>query len=178
MHIIIRTSRSASEVMKLIRASVAGLDAALPVIDVRSANEIIAASARPQQLTSGVIVAFAVSALVLAAIGLYGLISYSLAQRRQELGVRAAIGARPRDLMQLVLGQSLRITMVGIVWGSAAAVAVSRLLSAQLFDIRGRDPRVYAAVALLILVVALLASALPTLRATRANPLDALRMAQ
>jgi putative ABC transport system permease protein len=130
MHIIIRTSRSASEVMKLIRASVAGLDAALPVIDVRSANEIIAASARPQQLTSGVIVAFAVSALVLAAIGLYGLISYSLAQRRQELGVRAAIGARPRDLMQLVLEQSLRITMVGIVWGSAAAVAVSRLLSA------------------------------------------------
>jgi putative ABC transport system permease protein len=178
MHIIIRTSRSASEVMKLIRASVAGLDAALPVIDLRSANEIIAASARPQQLTSGVIVAFAVSALVLAAIGLYGLISYSVAQRRQELGVRAAIGARPRDLMQLVLGQSLRITMVGIVWGSAAAVAVSRLLSAQLFGIGGRDPRVYAAVALLILVVALLASALPTLRATRANPLDALRMAQ
>ena len=178
MHIIIRTSRSASEVMKLIRASVAGLDAALPVIDVRSANEIIAASARPQQLTSGVIVAFAVSALVLAAIGLYGLISYSVAQRRQEFGVRAAIGARPRDLMRLVLGQSLRITMVGIVWGSAAALAVSRLLSAQLFGIGGRDPRVYAAVALLILVVALLASALPTRRATRANPLDALRLAQ
>jgi putative ABC transport system permease protein len=178
MHIMIRTSRTLSEVVKLIRASVAGLDAAAPVIDVRSADEIIAASARPQQLTSSVIVAFAVSALVLAAIGLYGLISYSVAQRRQELGVRAAIGARPRHLMQLVLGQSVRLTMVGIVCGAAAAVAVSRLLSAQLFGIGVRDPRVYAVVALLILVVALFASALPTLRATRANPLDALRMSE
>jgi putative ABC transport system permease protein len=178
MHIIVRTSRATSEVMKLIRASVAGLDAALPVIDVRSADDIIAASARPQQLTGSLIGAFAVSALVLAAIGLYGLISYSVAQRRQELGVRAAIGAQPRDLMQLVLGQSLRVTVIGIVWGAAGALAVSRLLSAQLFGVGERDPRVYAAVALLILVVALLASALPTLRATRANPLDALRMAQ
>ena len=177
MHIIVRTSRAASEVMKLMRGSVADLDAALPVINVRSADDIVAASARPQQLTGSVIGAFAVSALVLAAIGLYGLISYSVAQRRQELGVRAAIGARPRDLIQLVLGQSLRVTVIGIVWGAAAALAVSRLLSAQLFGVGGRDPRVYAAVALLILVVALLASALPTLRATRANPLDALRMA-
>jgi len=178
MHIIVRTSRAASEVIKLIRASVADLDTALPVIDIRSADDIVAASARPQQLTGSVIGAFAVSALALAAIGLYGLISYSVAQRRQELGVRAAIGARPRDLIQLVLGQSLRVTVIGIVWGAAAALAVSRLLSAQLFGVSGRDPRVYVAIALLILVVALVASALPTLRATRANPLDALRMGQ
>jgi putative ABC transport system permease protein len=125
-----------------------------------------------------VVGAFAVSALILAAIGLYGLVSYSVAQRRQELGVRAAVGARPRDLMQLVLGQSLRVTAIGIVWGAAAALALGRLLSAQLFGVGGRDPRVYVAVALLILVVSLLASVLPTLRATRANPLDALRPAQ
>ena len=178
MHIIVRTSRAASEVITLIRTSVAGLDAALPIIEIRSADDIVAASARPQQLTGSVIGAFAVSALILAAIGLYGIISYSVAQRRQELGVRAAIGARPRDLMRLVMGQSLRATVIGIVWGAAAALAVSRLLSAQLFGVGGRDPRVYAAVALLILVVALLASALPTLRATRANPFDALRMTQ
>jgi putative ABC transport system permease protein len=125
-----------------------------------------------------VIAAFAVSALVLAAIGLYGLISYSVAQRRHELGVRAAIGAQPCDLIRLVLGQSLRVTVIGIAWGAAAALAVSRVLSAQLFGVGGRDPRVYAAIALLILVVALLASALPTLRATRANPLDALHTTQ
>jgi putative ABC transport system permease protein len=178
MRVIVRTSAPLSEAMHQIRASVAGLDASLPVIDVRSADDIVAASARPQQLTGSVIGAFAVSALVLAAIGLYGLISYSVAQRQQELGVRAAIGARPRHLMRLVLGQSLHVTVIGIVCGTAAGLAVSRLLSAQLFGISGRNPRVYAAVALLILVVTLLAGTLPTLRASRANPLDALRMSQ
>src|SRR5262249_23577153 len=114
MHIVVRTPRAASEVITLIRASVAELDAALPLIDVRSAGDIVAAAARPQQLTGSVIGAFAVSALALAAIGLYGLISYSVAQRRQELGVRAAIGARPGDLVRLVLGQSLRVSIIGI----------------------------------------------------------------
>ncbi|HEY6211787.1 MAG TPA: FtsX-like permease family protein, partial [Vicinamibacterales bacterium] len=178
MHVIVRTSRAASEVMKVIRGTVAGLDASLPIIDVRSGDDIIAASARPQQLTGSVIGAFALSALVLAAIGLYGLISYSVAQRRQELGVRAAIGARPRDLMLLVLGQSVSVTAIGVVCGAAAALAVSRLLSTQLFGVSERDPRVYAAVALFISVIAVVASALPALRATRANPLDALRMEQ
>ena len=177
MRIIVRTSRATSEVLKLIRVSVASLDAALPVIDVKSADDIVTASARPQQLTGSLIGAFAVSALVLTAIGLYGLISYSVAQRRQELGVRAAIGARPRDLMRLVLGQCLSVTAIGIMCGAAAALAVSRLLSAHLFGVGGRDPRVYATVALLIVIVTLLASALPTLRASRANPLDTLRMA-
>src|SRR5262249_10332219 len=113
--------------------------------------------------------------LALAAIGLYGLISYSVAQRRQELGIRAAIGARPLDLVRLVLGQSLRVIVIGIVCGAGAALAVSGVLATQLFGVSGRDPRVYAAVAMLILIVAMLASAVPTLRATRANPLDALR---
>jgi putative ABC transport system permease protein len=175
MRVIVRTSRPGSEAMNLIRGSVAGLDAALPVIDIRSADDIVAASARPQQLTGSVISAFALSALVLAAIGLYGLISHSVAQRQHELGVRAAIGARPRDLMQLVLGQGLRMTVIGIVCGVITALAVSRVLSLQLFGVGGRDPRVYAAVALLILAVTLLASALPTLRASRVNPVDALR---
>jgi putative ABC transport system permease protein len=178
MHIIVRTPRATSEVTKLIRASAASLDAAVPVIDVKSADDIVAASARPQQLTGNVIGAFAVSALVLAAIGLYGLISYSVAERRQEFGIRAAIGARSRDLRRLVLGQSIRVTVIGIAWGAIAALAVSRLLSAQLFGVGARDPRVYAAVGLLILVVSLLASALPTMRASRANPSDVLRMTQ
>ena len=176
MRVMVRTSRPMSNATDLIRASVTNLDAALPVIDMRSTDDIVAASARPQQLTGSVIGAFAVSALVLAAIGLYGLISYSVAQRRQELGVRAALGARPRDLMRLVLGESLRVTVIGIVCGVAGALAVSRLLSAQLFGVGGRDPRAYGAVALVILVVALLASAVPTLRATRALPLDSLRV--
>jgi putative ABC transport system permease protein len=178
MRVIVRTSRPASEAMRRVRASVAALDAALPVIDVRSGDELVAASARPQQLTGSVIGAFALSALILSAIGLYGLISYSVAQQRQELGVRAAIGARPRDLMKLVIGPGLRVTVIGIGCGVLAALAASRVLSSQLFGVVGHDPRVYAAVALLILAVTLLASALPTLRASRVNPLDVLRSAQ
>lgn len=178
MRIIVRTPRAAGEAIQRVRASVADLDAALPVIDVKSAGDIVAACARPRQLSGSVIGAFAVSALVLSAIGLYGLISYSVAQRRQELGVRAAIGARPRDLIALVLGQCVRVAAVGIVCGAGAALAVSRLLSAQLFGVDARDPRVYAGVASLILVVTLLASALPTLRASRSSPLDALRPAR
>src|SRR5204862_106873 len=99
MHIIVRTSRATSDVMKLIRSTVADLDAALPVIDVRSADDIVAASARPQQLTGRVIGAFAVSALGLAAIGLYGLISYSVAQR---LAAPVAEGGGARDRAQVV----------------------------------------------------------------------------
>jgi hypothetical protein len=177
MRVIVRTPRPGSEAMNLVRASVATLDAALPVIDVRSGDDLVAASARPQQLSGGVMSAFALSALVLSAIGLYGLISYFVAQQRQELGVRAAIGARPRDLMQLVLWQGLRVTVIGIGCGVLGALAVSRVLSSQLFGVGGRDPGVYAAVALLILAVTLVASALPTLRASRANPVDALRSA-
>jgi predicted permease len=178
MRIIVRTSHATGEAIQRIRASVADLDPALPVIDVKSASDIVAASARPRQLSGSVIGAFAVSAIGLAAIGLYGLISYSVEQRRREFGVRAAVGARPYDLINLVLGQSLGVAAVGIVCGAAAALAVSNLLSAQLFGVGARDPRVYVAVALLVLVVTLLASALPTLRAARSSPLDALRMTQ
>jgi len=89
-----------------------------------------------------------------------------------------SIRKAPGFSMRLVLEQSLRVTMIGIIWGAAAALAVSRVLSAQLFGVGGRDPRVYAAVALLIVIVTLLTSALPTRRASRANPLDALRMAE
>ena len=178
MRIIVRTSRATGEAIQRVRASVADLDSALPVIDVKSAGDIVAASARPRQLSGTVIGAFAVSAVVLAAIGLYGLIRYSVEQRRQEFGVRAAIGARPYDLINLVLGQSLRLAAVGIVCGAAIALAVSYPLSSQLFGVSARDPRVYAGVVLLILVVTLLASALPTLRAARSSPLDALRIAQ
>lgn len=177
MRIIVRTARATGEAIQRVRASIAHLDSALPVIDVKSASDIVAASARPRQLSGAVISSFAMSAVVLAAIGLYGLIKYSVEQRRQEFGVRAAIGARPLDLINLVLGHTLRLVVVGIVSGAAVALAVSHLLSAQLFGISARDPLVYIGVALLILVVTVLASALPTLRAARNSPLDALRIA-
>jgi putative ABC transport system permease protein len=178
MHIIVRTSRRANDVVKTLRTSVASIDVALPLIDITSAPELVANSVRPQKLTSDVIGAFAVSALLLAAIGLYGVISYSVAQRTQELGIRAALGAQARDLLRLVLRQSLGVTLVGVVLGALGALAGSRLLSAELFGVSATDPRVFAGVAFLLFVVAVVSSALPALRATRVSPLDALRTAQ
>lgn len=178
MYIIVRTSHAMGDVVSLLRRSLAGIDPALPIADVRSGPEIVASSARSEQLTSTVLGAFAISALLLAAIGLYGVISYSVAQRTQELGVRAALGAQRRDLVRLVLAQSLGLAAIGIGCGAAVSLFVTRLLSAQLFGVGATDPTVFAGVAILVLLVALVASALPTLRATRANPLDALRVAQ
>ena len=177
MYIIVRTPRTMSQVAGVMRTSIAGLDPALPLIDVKSASELVASSARQPELTSDVLAAFALSALVLAAIGLYGVISYSVAQRTQELGIRAALGARRSDLVRLVLAQTLGLTAAGLVVGALASVSASGLVSAQLFGVAARDTRVYAVVGLLILVVALAATAWPTVRATRVSPLDALRLA-
>jgi ABC-type antimicrobial peptide transport system permease subunit len=175
MHIIVRTSRAASEVVGLMRATITGLDPALPLIDVKSASDVVASSAREQELVTDVLEAFAVAALLLAAIGLYGVISYSVAQRTQELGIRAALGAGRADLVRLVLIQSLGLTAVGVFVGGVSAIAASGLVSSQLFGVAARDPRIYATVGILVFVMSLLAAALPTLRATRVNPLDALR---
>ena len=179
MRLIVRTSRATGEAIQRVRASVADLDSALPIIDVKSAGDIVATSARPRQL-SGTVIGGRLpcqrwSWPQSASTGSSG---YSVEQRRQEFGIRAAIGARPRDLINLVLGQSLRLAAVGIACGAAIALAVSYPLASQLFGVSARDPRVYAGVALLILVVTLLASALPTMRAARSSPLDALRIVQ
>jgi putative ABC transport system permease protein len=178
MRIIVRTARATSEVLGVVRASVASLDATLPVIDVETAPELIATSVRPQRLTGAVIGAFAISALLLAAIGLYGVIAYTVSQRRQELGIRAALGAQAGDLVALVLVESAGITALGILVGALASLAASRLLAAYLFGVSATDPTVLASVAGVVACVALLSSAVPTLRATRANPLDTLRGAQ
>lgn len=179
MYIVVRTSSSAvSEVVSLVRQSVAGIDPALPVINVKTGPDLVASSVRPEQLTSAVLGAFAISALLLAAIGLYGVISYSVAERTQELGVRAALGAQRGDLMRLVLAQTLGVAAVGAGCGAGLSLAVARFLSAQLFGVSASSPRVFGAVAILVFLVALLAGTLPTLRATRVNPLDALRVGQ
>jgi ABC-type antimicrobial peptide transport system permease subunit len=108
---------------------------------------------------------------------LYGVISYSVAQRTQEFGIRAAVGALTSDLMRLVLLQTAALVGAGIVIGVAISVAARRLIEAQLFGVSGRDPIEFAFTTVLLAIVALLASAVPTLRAARADPLDALRNA-
>jgi ABC-type antimicrobial peptide transport system permease subunit len=115
------------------------------------------------------------SALLLAAIGLYGVVSYSVAQRTQEFGIRAAIGAQWSDLIGLVLRQTAWLVGVGIIVGIVLSVAARRLIDAQLFGVSGGDPAEFVFTAALLAVVGLVASAVPTVRAARADPLEALR---
>jgi putative ABC transport system permease protein len=118
---------------------------------------------------------FAGLALVLAAIGLYGVTAYSVAQRTRELGIRVALGARGGMVLRLVLAQGARLTLIGLAVGTAAALALTRVMEALLFGVGARDPITFAAVGLLLMGVSLVASLIPAYRATRVDPLVALK---
>jgi ABC-type antimicrobial peptide transport system permease subunit len=118
---------------------------------------------------------FAVLALLLAAIGLYGVIAYSVAQRTREFGIRYALGAQVRDVLRLVMGQGARLTAFGLVLGLLAAAAVARLMETLLFRTKAYDPLVFVGVVFVLAVIGLLAALLPALRATKADPVAALR---
>jgi putative ABC transport system permease protein len=119
--------------------------------------------------------AFGILALIVAAVGLYGVIGYNVTQRMHELGVRVALGAQRGDILRLVVGQGVRFAVAGIVLGSLLALLIGGWLQPLLFKQSARDPIVYAAVGLLLLLVALVATALPAVRATRADPNASLR---
>jgi ABC-type antimicrobial peptide transport system permease subunit len=122
-----------------------------------------------------VLTSFGGVSLLLAAVGIFGVISYSVAQRTRELGIRIALGAQARGVLRLVLGGALRLLAAGVVFGLIGAFALTRFLSAFLFGVSANDPATFAVVSLALAVVALLASYLPALRATRVDPLAALR---
>jgi ABC-type antimicrobial peptide transport system permease subunit len=138
-------------------------------------TELIDDSVAPQRLNFVLVTAFAVVALVLTAAGIYGVMSYLVAQRTREFGVRMALGATPVSVLRLVLRQAGVMTLVGVVIGVVAALALTRLLATMLFGVSASDPLVYFGVAALLTVVALIAAAIPSSRATRVDPLRALR---
>jgi putative ABC transport system permease protein len=118
---------------------------------------------------------FAVLALTLAMIGLYGLVSYSVSQRTREVGIRIALGAQPRDVIRLVVGEGARLSLIGIAAGVLAALGLTRLMRSLLFGVSAVDPVTFAAVALLLALVAITASYIPARRAVRTSPINALR---
>jgi putative ABC transport system permease protein len=175
MSVLLRTARPESDVAAIVRAALRSVDPALPMIELRPMSDVIASGVQQRRVTAIVLAAFALNALLLAGVGLYGVISYSVAQRTQELGIRAALGAQRRHLVRLVLSQSVAFTAAGVLLGAAGSLAAGRLVASQLFAVRQSDPLVFATVALILAAVAVAASAIPTLRATRADPLEALR---
>jgi putative ABC transport system permease protein len=173
--LIVRTSSGdPMSVIPLVRAAVSSVDPLQPLGEIRTMATLIAESVAPRRLNFVLVSAFAFVALVLSATGLYGVMAYLVAQRTREIGVRMALGATPRQVVGLVLRQAGAMTAVGIALGIAGALAVTRSISSMLFGISAADPRVYAGVSLLLGVVALLAVAVPSSRATRVDPITAL----
>jgi putative ABC transport system permease protein len=158
-----------------IREQVRSLDAAQPVHNLRTITEIRDNSLASERLNVSVLGVFALVALSLSVVGLYGVLAYSVARRRREIGVRTALGAQPRDVLRLVLGQGMRLTALGIFLGIVAAFWLTRWLSSLLFEITPIDPATFSAVSLLLLAVALTACWIPARRAARIDPIQALR---
>jgi ABC-type antimicrobial peptide transport system permease subunit len=146
-----------------------------PVYEVLTMQEVIDRSVANRRLNLLLLGTFAVIALVLAAAGLYGVISYLVAQRTRELGIRMALGAARPSVLALVVGQGMALAGLGVAIGLVSAFAVTRFLSSQLFGVGATDPSTFVGVSLLLVGVAFLASLLPAMRATRVDPVAALR---
>jgi ABC-type antimicrobial peptide transport system permease subunit len=147
----------------------------LPVSDVQSMDEIAALSVSRQKFNMWVMTVFGGCALLLAAIGIYGLMAYSVEQRTQEIGIRLALGAQASEVRRMVVAQGMALALAGLVIGLAGAFGLARFITSFLFGVTARDPFVFAAVPLLLALVALLAVWVPARRASRVDPLIALR---
>ena len=158
-----------------VREQVQSVDPTLPVFDAQTLNDTVAASVSERRFSMQIVALFAFTALLLAAIGIYGVISYLVTERTHEIGIRLALGAEKSSILRMVLRQGLRLALAGAVLGLLGALVVSRLMSNLLFGIRPTDPATFLGVALLLLLVALAACYLPARRAIRVDPMLALR---
>ncbi|MCY1021024.1 ABC transporter permease [Pyxidicoccus sp. MSG2] len=175
MQFVARTEGEPLALAAAVRSAVAELDADLPVSQVRTLDAVVAsATARPRFL-SALVGVFAALALLLAGVGLYGVIAYMARQRTQEIGIRMALGARPEDVLRLVLGRGMRLAVLGVGLGLLAAWAATRVLGSMLHGVSATDPLTFGSLALLVLGVTMVATWLPARRATRVDPLVALR---
>jgi putative ABC transport system permease protein len=171
----IRTASNPLDVAAAVRQAVREADSDQPVIQLRTMQEVVSESIWRQHVCSSVLSIFAVIALLLSAVGLYGVLSYSVSRRTHEIGIRSALGASRRDILRLVLGEGALLALAGVGTGIAASLGLTRLLGALLYGVRPNDPITLAALSLLLIVVALLAIYAPARRAANVDPMAALR---
>jgi putative ABC transport system permease protein len=171
----VRTGTAPETFTAAIRAQVHALDRDQPVANVRTTGELLDRTLTEAKFNLLLLGLFAVVGLALAAIGVYGVMSYAVTQRTREIGVRIALGAQPRSVLRLVIGQGMALVSAGLAIGVAAAWALTRLMTTMLFETRATDPATFASIALLLAAVALAACWIPARRAAKVDPMIALR---
>ena len=175
LNLSLRTTGDPSSLVRAVRAAIAQIDSDQPVTRVQTLEEVLAASATDRRFTVLLLGSFSAIALILALVGIYGLVAYSVTQRSDELGIRIALGATRGDILRLVVGQGTRLVLSGIAIGAAGSLILTRLLSGMLYRTSATDPLTFLLSAALFAAAALAASYLPARRATRIDPVDALR---
>ncbi len=175
LSVVMRTASEPKSVANALQAAVHEIDPNQPLVKIRTMEENLASSIAQPRFRTLLLTIFAAIALFLAAIGIYGLMSYTVTQRTREIGLRMALGSRPVDIFRLLIGNGLRVTLMGIVLGAIASTILTRYLESMLFQVRTYDPVTLGAMVVLLLVIAATACFIPARRATRVDPLIALR---
>jgi putative ABC transport system permease protein len=175
MFLVTRTANDPTSAAGAVRGVVRSLDSELPVFRVMTMEQLVADSMAERRFAVFLLGIFAAIAMILAAVGLYGVMAYSVTQRTHELGIRLALGARQGDVLKLVVGQGMALAGVGLVVGIGAAFALTRLMSTLLFGVSATDPLIFTAISAVLAGVALLACLIPARRATKVDPIVALR---
>jgi putative ABC transport system permease protein len=175
MTVVLRSSGNPAQLSAALRDTVSSLDPNQAISTIRSMDDVVSGSVAQPRFASQILGLFAVLALLLAAVGLYGLIAYTVTQRTHEIGIRMALGAEPRDVLKLVIGQGLKLALAGAAIGIVGALALTRLMQGLLFQVSPTDPVTFIGVTVLLTVVALAASYIPARRAMRVDPMIALR---
>jgi putative ABC transport system permease protein len=175
MNIVVRSTLPEQALAQEIQQAVRAQDPTLPIVRLRSMDQVFSDSAARPRFLAELLGIFAALALALAAIGTYGILSYSVSERTKEIGIHMALGATRGSVLGMILGQGMRLTIVGLVAGLVASFGLTRLLQAQLFNVKPTDPATLTAVTLFIAVIAFVACYIPAQRATRVDPMVTLR---
>jgi putative ABC transport system permease protein len=175
MNLLVRTAVAPQSITSAVRVQIAAVDPDQPVTKVQTVNQLMDSSRSQPRFTMLMLGVFSATALALALIGIYGVLSYSVAQRRQEFGIRLALGAERSDILRLVVRQGLILAIAGIAIGLVAALLFTRLMSSLLYKVGARDLATFLLAPLLFVCVALFASYLPARKATKVDPMEALR---
>jgi putative ABC transport system permease protein len=174
-YLAVRTASDSAAIVPALRQIIRSLDPEVPLFQVRSMREVLSESVAPRRFNMLLLAAFAGLALLLASIGIYGVMSYSVSQYTHEIGIRMALGASAANVLRLIVREGMTLVSIGLAVGAAGALALTRVMSSLLFDVKPADPATFASVSVLLAVVAFAASYIPARRATRVDPMIALR---